>query len=93
MLIIDTKSIRDTKKNEERRRSRSDRFVNEVEKKRRYFDFRWKKTKFLSFKNRRFWQWIIAEIKKSKFKICQRDTKSNDILVETLNNVAKCSSI
>ena len=35
MLIIDTKSIRDTKKDEKRRRSRSDRFVNETEKKKK----------------------------------------------------------
>ena len=33
MLIIDIESTRDTKKNEKRRRSRSDRFVNEIEKK------------------------------------------------------------
>ena len=48
MLIIDTKSIRDTKKNEKRRRSRFDRFVNEAEKK-KIFRFSMKENEIFEF--------------------------------------------
>ena len=49
MLIIDTESTRDTKKNEERRRFRFDRFVNEAEKKKKIFRFSMKENEIFEF--------------------------------------------
>ena len=62
-------------------------------KERKHFDFRWKKTKSLNSENKRFWQWTIAETKRSKSKICKRDSINSDISVESLNNFTKCRTI